>query len=87
MCGSMFDVELFKRFTGVQVVSQNFAGVSHHAFAKWADVQGQVSSSLLASFLTTALPTKPIITTAKARNLPQLVKSQRGWAPCVCSAY
>ena len=64
MCGVMSDFELFNRCAGMQVTTQTLAGEPDQAFAKWADVQGLLSSSFFTSFPTAASPTVPIITTA-----------------------
>ena len=78
MCGVMADTELFNRFAGMQVAAQALAGVPGHPFAKWADVQAQVSSSLFTSFPTAASPTLPIITTAMGAQFASVVKNLTG---------
>ena len=78
MCGVMADVELFNRFAGMQVAAQALAGVADQPFAKWADVQAQVSSSFFTSFPTTASPTLPIITTVKGAQFASVVKNLTG---------
>lgn len=78
MCGVMADAELFNRFAGMQVAAQALAGVADQPFAKWADVQAQVSSSLFISFPTAASPTLPIITTAKGTQFASVVKNLTG---------
>ena len=78
MCGVMADVELFNRFAGMQVAAQALAGVPDQPFAKWADVQAQVSSSLFTSFPTAASPTLPIITTTKGAQFASVVKNLTG---------
>ena len=78
MCGVMADVELFNRFTGMQIAAQVLAGVPDHPFAKWADVQAQVSSALFTSFPTAASPSLPVITTAKGAQFASVVKNLTG---------
>ena len=72
MCGVMADVEVFNRFVGLQAAAQALAGVPDQPFGSWTNVQAQVSSSLFTSFSTAALPTTPIITTAKGAQLGDL---------------
>ena len=78
MCGVMADVELFNRFSGMQVAAQALAGLPDHPFAKWADIEPQVSSSLFTSFPTAASPTLPIVTTAKGAQFASVVKNLTG---------
>lgn len=78
MCGVVADAELFNRFAGMQVAAQALAGVPSHPFAKWADVQAQVSSSFFTSFPTAASPSLPIITTAKGAQFASVVKNLTG---------
>ncbi len=78
MCGVMADVELFNRFAGMQLAAQALAGAADQPFAKWAEVQGQVSSSLFTSFPTAASPTLPITTTVKGTQFASVVKNLTG---------
>ena len=78
MCGVMADAELFNRIAGMQAAAQALAGVPSHPFAKWAEVQAQVSSSLFTSFPTTASPSLPIVTTAKGAQFASVVKNLTG---------
>ena len=78
MCGVMADTERFNRFAGMQVAAQALAGVPGHPFAKWADVQAQVSSSLFTSLPTAASPTLPVITTAMGAQFASVVKNLTG---------
>ena len=78
MCGVMADTELFNRFAGMQAAAQVLAGVPDQPFAKWADVQAQVGSTLFTSFPTTASPSLPIITTAKGAQFASVVKNLTG---------
>ena len=78
MCGVMADAELFNRIAGMQTAAQALAGVPSHPFAKWAEVQAQVSSSLFTSFPTTASPSLPIVTTAKGAQFASVVKNLTG---------
>lgn len=84
MFEAVADVELFNRFNDMQVAAQTFAGVPDRAFVNWADVHDQISSSLFASFPTATSPTIPNITTANARNLSRVLKTQReASSPCL----
>ena len=78
MCGVMADTELFNRFAGMQVAAQALAGVPGHPFARWAEVQAQVSTGLFTSFPTTVSPSLPIITTAKGAQFASVVKNLTG---------
>ena len=78
MCGVMADAELFNVFAGMQLAALSLAGIPSYPFAKWAEVQGLVSSSLFASFPTAAAPTLPIITTAKGAQYASVLKNLTG---------
>ena len=78
MCGVMAGADLFNVFAGMQVAAQALAGVPSQPFAKWAEVQAQVSSSLFTSFPTAASPTLPITTTAKGAQFASVVKNLTG---------
>lgn len=78
MCGVVADVELFNRFTGMQVAALALAGVPNQPVAKWADVQSAVTSSLFTSFPTAASPSLPIITTTQGAQFASVVKNLTG---------
>ncbi len=78
MCGVMAGADLFNVFAGMQVAAQTLGGVPSHPFAKWTEVQPQVSSSLFTSFPTAASPTLPIIATAKGAQFASVVKNLTG---------
>ena len=78
MCGVMAGADLFNVFAGMQVAAQALAGVPNQPFAKWAEVQAQVSASLFTSFPTAASPGLPIITTAKGAQFASVVKNLTG---------
>lgn len=78
MCGVMADAELFNVFAGMQVAALSLAGIPSYPFAKWAEVEKLVSSSLFTSFPTTASPTLPISTTAKGAQFASVVKNLTG---------
>lgn len=78
MCGVMAGAELFNVLAGMQVSALALAGVPGQPFAKWAEVQAQVSSSLFTSFPTAASPTLPIVTTAKGAQFASVVKNLTG---------
>ena len=78
MCGVMADAELFNVFAGMQVAALSLAGIPSYPFAKWAEVEKLVSSSLFTSFPTTASPTLPITTTAKGAQFAAVVKNLTG---------
>ena len=78
MCGVMADTELFNVFAGMQVAALSLAGIPSYPFAKWAEVEKLVSSSLFTSFPTAASPTLPISTTAKGAQFASVVKNLTG---------
>lgn len=78
MCGVMADTELFNTFAGMQVAALSLAGIPSYPFAKWAEVEKLVSSSLFSSFPTAASPTLPITTTAKGAQFASVVKNLTG---------
>ncbi len=78
MCGVMADAELFNVFAGMQVAALGLAGIPSYPFAKWAEVEKLVSSSLFTSFPTTSSPTLPINTTAKGAQFASVVKNLTG---------
>ena len=78
MCGVMAGAELFNVFAGMQVAAQALAGVPSYPFAKWTEVQAQVSNQLFTSFPTAASPTLPIITTTKGAQFASVVKNLTG---------
>lgn len=67
MCGVLGDTELFNQFAAMQVTAQALAGVPAYPTDKFADIQGQVTTTLFSTFNTTpGYPTPSIVPTAGA---------------------
>lgn len=78
MCGVMADTELFNRYAGMQAAALALADVPNHPFAKWAEVEGAVSSKLFNSFPTAASPSLPIALTTRGAQFASVVKNLTG---------
>ena len=78
MCGVMGDTALFDQFSAIQVTAQALAGVASHPTDKFAEIIGQVTGSLFATFPTPAAPTTPITTTATGAKFASVLKNITG---------